>query len=248
MSLRRFFPLSTRSTLLGVAVAVFASALHAQTAINIVNPDFEIGGVSDGNYSNNNGVIPSGWTATTAITGFFYGYFNPTGTTYTGTDGSSTLGAMSGPNVFYFGSAVHDEGIQQTLTTTFAPNTDYTLTVAVGTRLGGLSNTASLKMELLAGSTVLATTTVRNGTANNFADFSVSFNSATAGTTYSSAYGQALTIRLLESDIGFAGELDIDHVRLTATSAIPEPATTAMLVGTIALLGAATLRRRSSLP
>jgi hypothetical protein len=233
---------------LGAAVVLSASGLRAQTAINIVNPDFEIGGVADGNFSNNNGVIPSGWTATTAITGFFYGYFNPTGTTYTGTDGSGAVGAMSGPNVFYFGSAINDEGIQQTLTTTFAPNTDYTLTVAVGTRLGGLANTASLRMELLAGSTVLATATVRNGTANTFVDFSTNFNSATAGSSYFSAYGQALTIRLLESDIGFAGELDIDQVRLTATSAIPEPATTATLIGACALLGAAPLRRRSSLP
>jgi len=220
------------------AFVLGAVATTAQTTISITNFNFETGGLSDGNFSNSPGAIPSGWSAVGSITGAFYGYFNPTNSSYSGTTGSGTTGTMSGQNIFYFGSAVTGEGIQQTLATNFAVDTNYTLTVALGTRAGNLANTASLTMTLLAGSSTLATTTVRNTTADSFSDFTLNYTYFSGD---ASLAGQALKIRFTEDDSVTTGEVDIDNVRLT--SAIPEPATTATVFGALALAGVV-LRRR----
>jgi hypothetical protein len=218
--------------------------VSAQTTITVANSDFETNGLGDGGFSS--GVIPTGWSAVTTITGSFFGYFNPTASAYSGTTGNpGTTGTMSGPNVFYFGSAVTGEGIQQTLAANFTAATNYTLTVAVGTRAGNLANTAFLDLQLLAGSTVIASTSARNLTADSFADFSLTFDALAAGSTFNSVLGQALTIRFLENDTSLPGtvfEADIDNVRLTSVTAVPEPATYALLaLGAISLVA---LRRR----
>jgi multisubunit Na+/H+ antiporter MnhB subunit len=144
---------------------------------------------------------------------------------------------MDGPNVFYFGSLEDGQGIQQTLTETFALNYIYTLTVARGTRNSIYNNT--LRMELLAGTTVLATRDVAPGTPGTFEDYSVSYDFAIGenNTLNAGLVGQALTIRFLEVGANF--EVDIDNVRLTM---VPEPTTSLLLA-----LGAMfVLRRRRS--
>ena len=131
-------------------------------SIAITNFDFETDGAGDNFASNawNGGVkIPTGWQAVpgAAPVGQFYGYYNPVddaGGYISGVSGTpGVTGTMSGPNVFYFGSAVNGQGIQQILSTTFELNTDYTLTVARGTRNSIYNN--SLRMILFAGSTLL---------------------------------------------------------------------------------------------
>jgi hypothetical protein len=207
-----------------------------QVTIPITNFDFETGGVSDGQFSNSPGVIPTGWSAAGAINGSFYGYFNPNDSSYTGTTGSGTTGTMSGPNVFYFGSAATGQGIEQTLNTAFAIDTDYALTLAVGARNGG--GMASVQMDLLAGSTVLATGTFNNSTLDSFDDFQVTYNANPANNGLA---GQPLTVRFLEIDNqgGVGTEMDIDNARLTA---VPEPSFYAAVTG-LGLVVFAAVRR-----
>ena len=227
--------------ILTISLALVASGQAA--TISIVNGDFETGGLGDNSHSNSPGVIPTGWSAVpgAAPSGGYFGYYNPVndaGGYGSGVSGSPGItGTMAGPNVFYFGSSVSGQGIQQTLTATFLANTDYTLTVARGTRNSIFNNT--LRMMLLAGNTVLTTRDVApepEGSRGTFLDYSTTY-------TYSAAnaglVGQALTIRFLEIDNPGdpQGEVDIDNVRL---SGVPEPSSASLLI-----LGLAAVLARS---
>ena len=228
--------------ILTISLALVASG--RAVTISIVNGDFETGGLADNSNSAFPGVIPTGWSAVPGAGpgGSFFGYYNPIndpGGYVSGVSGSpGVTGTMAGPNVFYFGSATNGQGIQQALTATFLANTDYTLTVARGTRNGDYNNT--LRMMLLAGSTVLTTRDVAPepaGSRGTFLDYSTTY-------TYSAAnaglVGQALTIRFLEIDnaVGLkGGEVDIDNVRL---SGVPEPSSASLIT-----LGLAAVLARS---
>ena len=209
--------------------------------ISIVNGDFETGGLIDNRNSAFPGVIPTGWSAVPGAgpSGDFYGYYNPindAGGYVSGVSGSPGItGTMAGPNVFYFGSSVSGQGIQQTLTATFLANTDYTLTVARGTRNGIYNNT--LRMMLLAGSTVLTSRDVAPepaGSRGTFLDYSTTYTYSVAN---AGLVGQALTIRFLEIDNpgNPQAEVDIDNVRL-----VPEPSSASLLI-----LGLAAVLARS---
>ena len=218
--------------ILTISLALVASG--RAVTISIVNGDFETGGLADNSNSAFPGVIPTGWSAVPGAGpgGSFFGYYNPIndpGGYVSGVSGSpGATGTMAGPNVFYFGSATNGQGIQQALTATFLANTDYTLTVARGTRNGDYNNT--LRMMLLAGSTVLTTRDVAPepaGSRGTFLDYSTTY-------TYSAAnaglVGQALTSRFLEIDnaVGLkGGEVDIDNVRL---SGVPEPSAASLII------------------
>lgn len=237
------FSLSRAARLLGFLALLSGLRLGAQVTILIDNADFEAGGLANDGYTNTPGAIPIDWNVVGTGLGLYYGYYNPDDAAYTGTTGGGTIGSMLGANAFYFGSAGDGQGIEQVLTDTFEADTDYALTVAVGTRKGGLASTAELTMQLVAGSTVIASQVVRNPNADSFADFTLNYDSAVAGATFSSAWGEALTVRFLENDSQFAGEMDIDHVRLTFTP-VPEPSTWALLVTGSALACAGLWRRR----
>ena len=209
--------------------------------ISIVNGDFETGGLIDNRNSAFPGVIPTGWSAVPGAgpSGDFYGYYNPindAGGYVSGVSGSPGItGTMAGPNVFYFGSSISGQGIQQTLTATFLANTDYTLTVARGTRNGIYNNT--LRMMLLAGSTVLTSRDVAPepaGSRGTFLDYSTTYTYSVAN---AGLVGQALTIRFLEIDNpgNPQAEVDIDNVRL-----VPEPSSASLLI-----LGLAAVLARS---
>ena len=213
--------------------------------ISIVNGDFETGGLIDNRNSAFPGVIPTGWSAVPGAgpSGDFYGYYNPIndpGGYVSGVSGSPGItGTMAGPNVFYFGSSVSGQGIQQTLTATFLANTDYTLTVARGTRNGIYNNT--LRMMLLAGSTVLTTRDVAPepaGSRGTFLDYSTTYTYSVAN---AGLVGQALTIRFLEIDNpgNPQAEVDIDNVRL-----VPEPSSASLLILGLAAVLARTRRCR----
>lgn len=231
--------------ILTISLALVASGRAA--TISIANHDFETGGLADNSNSAFPGTIPTGWVAMpgAAPSGGFFGYFNPVngaGGYVSGVSGTpGVTGTMAGPNVFYFGSSSSGQGIQQTLAATFAANTDYTLTVARGTRNSNFNNT--LRMSLLAGSTVLTTRDVApepSGSRGTFLDYFTTY-------TYSAAdaglVGQALIVRFQEIDNpgNPQFEVDIDNVRL---SAVPEPGSASLLILGLAAVLARTRRCR----
>lgn len=192
-------------------VLVLDGTAFSPSGLAILNHNFEIDGLDEGLYST--GVIPTGWSPYDLAGAGYYGYLNPTAGLFTGAAGNSAAGTMDGPNVFYFGSAVSNQGIQQALANLFLQDTDYILTVAVGSRFGS-PNTASLKMELLAGNEVFASSTVLNSTPDSFVDFSLRYSATPVNNHLA---GMPLTIRFTEVDPA-AGlyELDIDNVRVDA--------------------------------
>lgn len=214
----------TLTAVLGCIVLMSAPA--RAVFLNVANSDFETNGVTDGIFTNSPGVTPTDWTLETGggAVGSFFGYWNPQNSAYANTTGSPGVnGSMLGPNVFYFGSLETNQGLSQTISgATFEAGTDYTLTVAMGTRLD-FAVMGDMRMSLYAGSTEIASTVILASnyatalTAGTFADQSLTY-------IYSSADGdldgQALTISFIAMDNG--KELDIDNVRLEA---IPEPAT-----------------------
>ena len=229
-----------------VAGALMAPLAEAAT-ISIVNGDFETGGLADNSNSAFPGVIPTGWSAVPGAgpSGSFFGYYNPindAGGYVSGVSGSPGItGTMAGPNVFYFGSSTNGQGIQQTLSATFLANTDYTLTVARGTRNSIFNN--SLRMQLLAGSTILTTRDVAPepvGSRGTFLDYSTTYSYSASNV---GLVGQALTIRFLEIDNpgNPQAEVDIDNVRL---SSVPEPSSASLLLAGIGGLVALRWRRR----
>lgn len=230
-----------KHTFITLLFAAFGTVHGWSASVAITNHNFETGGLGDNKNSAFPGVIPTGWSVATGGTaGDFFGYYNPVddpGGYQNVSSSPGTTGTMDGPNVFYFGSLENGQGIQQTLTEKFALNYIYTLTVSRGTRNSEFNNT--LRMELLAGTTVLATRDVAPGTPGTFEDYSVSYDFSVGenNTDNAGLVGQALTIRFLEVGANF--EVDIDNVRL---SAVPEPTTSLLLA-----LGAMfALRRRRS--
>jgi len=217
--------------------------------LTVANFDFETGGWADNSNSAFPGVIPTGWQAVpgAAPSGNFYGYYNPiddAGGYISGVSGTpGVTGTMAGPNVFYFGSAVNGQGIQQTLSSTFSLSTDYTLTVARGTRNSIYNNT--LRMQLFAGSTLLTSRDVAPepvGSRGTFLDYSTSYIASVINDAANTGLvGQSLMIRFLEIDNpgNPQAEVDIDNVRLNA---VPEPASGMLLVAGLAAL--AVVRRR----
>jgi hypothetical protein len=108
--------------------------------------------------------------------------------------------------------------ISQTLTTTLAPDTNYTLSVDVGHRLDG--DVTNYTIALFAGSTLLNSIGGSNGVIpiGTFADESFSY--ATGSLPLSG------NLSIVLSSIG--QQSDFDNVQLTA-SPVPEPSTLALL-------------------
>jgi len=227
-----------------LGVVLILPSLGRAATLTIANFDFETGGLADNSNSASPGVIPTSWQAVPGAgpSGSFYGYYNPVndpGGYTTGVTGSPGItGTMSGPNVFYFGSATNGQGIQQTLSSTFSLSTDYTLTVARGTRNSIYNNT--LRMQLFAGSILLTSRDVApepSGSRGTFMDYSTTYTASVFNNAANTGLvGQSLMIRFLEIDNpgNPQAEVDIDNVRLNA---VPEPSSAAMLlVGMAALL------------
>ena len=235
-----------RHLLLASLLLTAPLALRSQTtSLAVTNFDFETGGgLVDGGFSS--GTIPTGWSAIpgNAPTGSYYGYFNPDDKGYTGAGGTpGTIGTMSGPNVFYFGSCATGQGIQQTLGSTFALNTTYQTTFSLGCR-NDPTYQASISVQLLAGSSVLASGTFLNSTADTFADYAITYAASTANT---SLVGMPLTVSFAEYDQnGTVTEVDLDNVRVTATAVVPEPSTWTLLsLGVVGACAVALRRRRA---
>lgn len=188
--------------------------------IGINNSSFESHGAwttpyQEGNY--NTGPIPS-WTHQGA-----------------GNFGSWLVGAESF-NFVPDGSVTaytNSSNLSQTLTTTLADNTTYTLTVAIGRRLDGGSRDATI--QLLAGQTVLtsASMAIMDVESGGWTDLTAVY---TSGASDSNA-GKPLEIRLVSN----GSQSNFDYVRLDGTT-VPEPA--AYLTSGLGLIALALRRRK----
>ncbi len=163
-------------------------------------------------------------------TGGLQGVFDPTATaTLTGGGPFFDQPVPDGVQVAYSNGGT----ISQTLTgTTLQAKTQYTLGVYVGRRND--QPFPGYNIELLAGSTVLASNSIITPAAGTFAPVTVSYSSGSS----SPLFGQALTIRLTSNGT----QTNFDNVTLDA-SPIPEPSAILGLLG-FGLLGIASKLRQ----
>lgn len=175
--------------------------------------------------------------------GLFYSINDITNWVITGTDTTGyTAGVdkpviLTGGSNWYFTDPIPD-GVQvgssngriisQTLSAVLQPNTQYTLGAYVGRRLI-VSDSPGYNIELLAGSTVLASENSTTLSPGQFKPVTLNYASGSSG----SLIGQALTIRLTSTSQ--ANQVNFDNITLDA-SPIPEPSAILGLLG-FGLLG-----------
>jgi len=214
-------------------------------SLTITNPGFETNIVADGAF--NVAAPPTGWSNFGSInqSNRSTGTLNPTGTQlYTG-------GAREGDNVAVVflqdGTLGLEGGIQQILSATLQPLTQYTLSLQVG-NIGNDPNPPhnsfnftgfpGYRIDLLAGGVVLASD--NNSLAGTIPDreFRLSSLQFTTGASHPEL-DEFLAIRLVNLD-GLNGiEVNFDDVELLAIP-VPEPSSALLL----ACGSAALLRRR----
>ena len=247
--------------LFGLSLLTFlalGSGLAEAGAIAITNASFEAPATVT--VVNN---TATGWTVTVNANGIDSsaegGVYNPysyqgnnafysgANSTSNPSNGGSGLTGIDGENLGYVYQAGIGSGFSQTLSATLSANTSYTLTVSVGHRNGTTLSGASLgsKIELLAGTTVIASSSVNNPTLG-FSDQTVTLADSSA---FSSHYGEALTIKLSTTlaMTTFKQATDWDNVRLTSTdlSAVPEPSSLVLAgIGALGLFAVRSKRRK----
>lgn len=225
---------SAHATLLTVQNAGFETLFLADNTFNVSSPG------------------PAGWSAYGTINhnNRSIGVVNPIGSLlYPG-------GAPEGRNVgvvFLMDNpgnqsqfAGIESGLVQTLSATLQTNTRYTLTVEVGNMAPDTSPNnpfaftgfPGYRVDLLAGGQVIASD--NNSLLPSEGTFLTSQFSLSIGASHVLA-GQFLGIRLVNLNAAPGIEVNFDNVRLDAT-AIPEPATVAILFG-VATLSLAVFRR-----
>lgn len=235
------FGITVSAIVLGSAMFLYCGQVSA-TPIDITNWGFEteatsasgsagdpttVNGTTDGAFEF--GIVP-GWTVGTAVT---YGVHNPDSNIYS--SGKPNQGEMM---VF-----IDAGSISQTLSSTLQANTKYTLDVDLGRRKDGNGLNAQWKVQLLAGSTVIAEDSITSPDTIGFSQDSW----RTLELTYTSGAivtsGQALTI-VLDAIGSEYRTSNFDNVRLDA-SAIPEPTSLVMtVIGLVGLLAYAWRKRK----
>jgi hypothetical protein len=230
-------------------IAAWGALPCSAVSIVIANPSFETPLATQSSQI----LSPSGWTilGSSGSRGSYNPYrYGPDNGFYNGatfaadpnSGGSGAVGIAGSMLAFIYQGAA-GSGFSQTLADTLQPNTTYTLTVREFQRNGFVfaAPTLGSSIELLAGTTVIAST-VNNtgpGAAVSLDRVAVLADSA----AFSALYGQALTIRIRTTlPFTIAGQAtDWDNVRLTATDAVPEPGTLFLVSAGVAV---AALRRR----
>jgi hypothetical protein len=190
-----------------LCLALTGVPAFADTSIPIQNASFETSSSVLGPGGFNFLAMP-GWTITGSD-----GSFQPTSANY-------ILPLPDGITVAWSNGGT----ISQTLTgTSLQPNSTYTLTVAVGHRLGGY--VANYTIQLDAGSTVLATVSASNSsiTPGTFMDVVLTY------TTGSTVTPGDLAIVLITN----GSQINFDNVR----ASVPEPSSLSMAVMGLAFFG-----------
>lgn len=220
-------------------LALAAAPAHA-TAIYVANHSFEDQVLPDGGFINGSG--PSGWSAGYAEPS---GPLNPLSSDFDGPvpDGQNVMFSATG----YDGSPYYSGDVYQTVASSLAANTRYTLMVDVGR--SNFSELADFAAELSGGSFVnfstLASGTFNDLAAGEFRTLTITFDSL-------EAQDIPLSIRLRTMHNPGQGQTQrvafFDNVRLDASpivaGAVPEPATWAMMIVGLGGAGAMLRRRR----
>ena len=188
-----------------------------------------------------------------------YEYFQPGPNSYyaganPSTDpakGGTGFPGIDGENLAFAFETPSGSGFQQTLNAVFAADTSYTLTVAEGRRNGSqAAPTLGSMIELLAGNTVVASSIDDVGPPpGTFVDQTAYLASSDS---FSSLYGEALTIRIVTT-LPFTTQYqatDWDNIRLESvgpSDVVPEPTTLTLLVsGACATIAFRVKRRKAS--
>lgn len=215
------------------AVALLTLSVGHAAPVTVNNASFEVDAAASGTDST---VVPTDWTAFNEAGSTDMGSGHPNGVQYTS---NNPLAAPADGNQYSYiniFSAGTTGGIYQDVGALQA-NTDYTLTVAIGSRLDRINSPGIIS--LLDGfdntGSLLATGGGLSGTQGTWEDFTASF------TTGASVSGDLI----VELSVAPAGTIqaDFDNVRLDA-SPVPEPSTYALLGG--GLFSLMTIRRRKS--
>ena len=223
-----------------VVLGITATSQAGTIPIPVSNPSFESPALTDGNFTDGSGAIP-GWTTSN----LHAGVYNPTSADYSNAGGQGTPNGGDGSQVGFI--VIEDPphpaivSVSQTLSTALADSTEYSLTIALGTRLDRSS--AGYTVELLAGSNVIASETnaitLLNG---QLTDRTITYTSLANDPNA----GQPLGILITNTISTFIATTDFDNVRLTATAVpdVPEPAGVTLALCGLAGVLACRLRRR----
>lgn len=222
-------PTSNRSLAGWLGLAFAAASLSAQTvSITVPNGSFE-----SQSALNPNGVTLNvdNWTklpnpGDSTSFQFFGNFFNPPnspGNTIDNVDGGQAAYALN----------ITGTGVQQLLSSPdglFKVGNSYELTVGLTANAAVTSSdTFSISLYYLNGTTptTLAETIIPGGFPNktHLVDSSVILPTVQAGDAWA---GKAIGIQLLVSSGSGSAYWDLDNVRLTATTAVPEPSTWAL--------------------
>jgi len=212
--------------ILTAMVVILAPLAANASPITVPNASFE--SPSSPTQTSTNPNILTGWI------------FNVKGGSYYGTEAISgnfsSAGASSGNYAAFINN--DDPDVTDTITSasslgTIIPDTQYTLTVAIGNHngTGSYDYPGNVSFSLLANGVAFATQTVTNGTVpkGTFEDFSLTYTTPSSG----SLIGKNLTIQLASlPEIGTAYQPAFDNVTLAATSlqVAPEPPSWGLVV------------------
>jgi hypothetical protein len=221
---------------MGIAVVLTTSP---SSAVTITNAGFESPVVGDGNFTS---IAPPGFTA---VVGGIVGVFDPVNSFFTGTTGNPVPSPGEGNQVaFLFASDNQGpSSLSQTTSAVIAPDTRYTLSVAVGQAELSLGRPfGGYDIALMSGANVLASASnLVTPAPDSFRTVSVSFTTG----TLDPSIGSLLAIRLSSTASGPGGgvitETFMDNVQLSAVT-VPEPSGIAL--ASLAAVGLAVFVRR----
>ncbi len=202
--------------LLLAATTALATSAHAATMITVQDFSFQ-NEAPNTQFATADPGVDNGWY-TTSGSNANYKYF-------------SDPGAADGTQVGLLGLGFHNNiNVQQTISTSFAANTDYSLTV-FGRAITAADGDVQMTLELYDGATVLKT---QNYTYNSGSDGDAVLS--VLASDVGSNTGN-IGIRIIKSDLlGGNTELRVDNVRLDFTT-VPEPSSAALLgLGGFALI------------
>lgn len=198
----------------GISVLPFEGGVP----LTIYNPSFEEPALSDGDLAEGPGTI-GGWVFS-GTPNTYVGIFNPPTGSYPPAGGSGTPDGADGSNVAYLfnnGGPGESVSVTQTLSETLLANAQYLLVVAIGKFLPDqpydFSTYAGYRVELLAGSTVIASDSDTIDPLTG--EFRDAFAAVSSTDVAPALIGQPLSINLTISATEEDRSTHFDFVRLT---------------------------------